>query len=133
MPNIGQGCGIAFEDSYLLVEILKKAKFRTEIPKLLQVFYRKRIVRTAIIQGLGRLNSEAIKILTPLLPIRSVVDIVLGPILPLIFRIQFAYCYLFCPEKVAADASIELAKEMNNRHEKDSEASWCSSKATQQV
>jgi len=133
MPNIGQGCGIAFEDSYLLVKILKKAKFRTEIPKLLQVFYRKRIVRTAIIQGLGRLNSEAIKILTPLLPIRSVVDIVLGPILPLIFRIQFAYCYLFCPEKVAADASIELAKEMNNRHEKDSEASWCSSKATQQV
>jgi zeaxanthin epoxidase len=130
MPNIGQGCGLAFEDSYLLVEILKSAKSRTEIPKLLQVFYKKRILRTAIIQGLGRLNSEAIKILTPLLPIRSIVDMVLGPILPLVFRIQFAYCYLFCPEKVAADDSIKLAKMMSIRHEEDSEASWRRSKAT---
>jgi zeaxanthin epoxidase len=55
---------------------------------------------------------------------------VLGPILPLVFRIQFAYCYLFCPEKVAADDSIKLAKMMSIRHEEDSEASWRRSKAT---
>jgi zeaxanthin epoxidase len=124
MPNIGQGCSIAFEDGYLLVEILKKAKLRSEIPELLQIFYRKRILRTAIIQGLGRLNSEAIKFLTPLLPIRNMVETILGPILPMIFRIQFAYCYLFCPKKVSATESIVLANKMKDRHRKESELSW---------
>ena len=71
--------------------LLKDIKNRQEIPHLLKKFYRKRIVRTAVIQGLGRLNSEAIKILTPLLPYRRFVDMVLTCISFAYSNIQFVF------------------------------------------
>ena len=52
------------------IKILEKVENRSEVPSTLDSFYKKRILRTAAVQGLGRMNSEAIKILTPLLPIR---------------------------------------------------------------
>ena len=83
---------------------------------MLKRFYRKRIVRTAAIQGLGRLNSEAIKILTPLLPYRRFVDTVLSPLLPLVFRLQFWYCYSFCPVNIDTEESLDLAKNMSEKY-----------------
>ena len=102
MPNIGQGAGLAFEDGYELAKILEKVENRSEVPSALDSFYKKRILRTAAVQGLGRMNSEAIKILTPLLPIRPLVEYFIGPFLPLVFRTQFGYCYSFCPQKMDA-------------------------------
>ena len=78
MPNIGQGAGLAFEGCYELAKILEKVENRSEVPSTLDSFYKKRILRTAAMQGLGRMNSEAIKILTPLLPIRPLVEYFIG-------------------------------------------------------
>ena len=124
MPNIGQGCGLAFEDGYILSLLLKDMKTRREIPQVLKKFYRKRIFRTAVVQGLGRLNSEAIKLLTPLLPYRRFVDTVLTPFLPLVFRLQFWYCYSFCPINMDVDESLEQAKHMKEKFKRESKIAW---------
>ena len=124
MPNIGQGAGLAFEDGYELAKILEKVENRSEVPSALDSFYKKRILRTAAVQGLGRMNSEAIKILTPLLPIRPLVEYFIGPFLPLVFRTQFGYCYSFCPQKMDAGEARALADDMRARHKKEAEAAW---------
>ncbi len=130
MPNIGQGAGLAFEDGYELGEILKTVKKRSDVKTALQEFYRKRIIRTAAVQGLGRMNSEAIKILTPLLPIRPLVEYFIGPFLPLVFRVQFGYCYSFAPEKMRAMEARQLADEMRQRHRDEAEVAWREAEAT---
>ena len=81
---------------------------RSDVPAALSTFYRDRILRTAAVQGLGRMNSEAIKILTPLLPIRPLVEYFIGPFLPLVFRAQFGYCYSFCPAKMPSAEARRL-------------------------
>jgi zeaxanthin epoxidase len=70
------------------------------------------------------MNSEAIKILTPLLPIRPLVEYFIGPFLPLVFRTQFGYCYSFCPQKMDAEEARALADDMRARHKKEAEAAW---------
>jgi zeaxanthin epoxidase len=124
MPNIGQGTGLAFEDAFLLVELIESASSLAELPMLLRTYYEKRIIRTATIQGLGRMNSEAIKILTPLLPIKPLVDFVVSPFLPLVFQAQFGYCYAFSPAKETVVKSISDANRMQQRHSLESESSW---------
>ncbi|MBI20082.1 MAG: hypothetical protein CMB73_05855 [Euryarchaeota archaeon] len=127
MPNIGQGTGLAFEDGYVLAHMLAAVQSRSDIPRTLQRFYRCRIIRTSIIQGLGRLNSEAIKFLTPLLPIRSVVDFFLSPLLPRIFFLQFKYCYSLCPIRVESHDSVRIAAMMNERHFAETLSAWAGS------
>ena len=129
MPNIGQGAGLAFEDGFELANVLKTVTNRSEIPAALRSFYRRRIARTAAVQGLGRMNSEAIKILTPLLPIRPLVEYFIGPFLPLVFRAQFGYCYSFCPQKMDARDARALAEEMRARHKKEAEEAWADAEA----
>ena len=129
MPNIGQGAGLAFEDGFELAKVLKDVRSRSEIPAALRSFYRRRIARTAAVQGLGRMNSEAIKILTPLLPIRPLVEYFIGPFLPLVFRAQFGYCYSFCPQKMDARDARALAEEMRARHKKEAEEAWAEAEA----
>jgi zeaxanthin epoxidase len=73
---------------------------------------------------LGRLNSEAIKILTPLLPYRQFVDAVLSPLLPYVFRLQFWYCYSFCPVNIDAEESLELAKNMSKKYARETKLAW---------
>jgi len=124
MPNIGQGTGLAFEDGYELAKILKGVDKRSDVPAALDSFYRTRIIRTAAVQGLGRLNSEAIKILTPLLPIRPLVEYFIGPFLPLVFRVQFGYCYAFCPATMPAAEARQLADDMRLRHAAEAEVAW---------
>ena len=58
--------------------MLAPVRKRSQIPRTLNRFYYRRVFRTAAVQGLGRINSEAIKILTPLLPIRPLVEYVIG-------------------------------------------------------
>ena len=129
MPNIGQGAGLAFEDGFELAKVLEDVRSRSEIPAALRSFYRRRIARTAAVQGLGRMNSEAIKILTPLLPIRPLVEYFIGPFLPLVFRAQFGYCYSFCPQKMDARDARALAEEMRARHKKEAEEAWADAEA----
>ena len=124
MPNIGQGSGLAFEDAFVLSNLLGEVKHPHDIDGALKKYYAQRIWRTATIQGLGRMNSEAIKILTPLLPIKSLIDFVISPFLPLVFNAQFGFCYSFCPEKEAAVTSISSAARMNKRHIEECMESW---------
>ena len=124
MPNIGQGAGLAFEDGFELAKTIGAVEKRSDVPAALSKFYRDRILRTAAVQGLGRMNSEAIKILTPLLPIRPLVEYFIGPFLPLVFRAQFGYCYSFCPAKMPAAEARKLADEMRQRHAAEGEAAW---------
>jgi len=124
MPNIGQGTGLAFEDAFVLTELLSQVDCRSQLPGTLQEYYKKRILRTATVQGLGRINSEAIKLLTPLLPVRSLVDFVLTPVLPLVFNLQFQYCYSFCPVGTDRNVSKITAETMRRRHEKESRDAW---------
>jgi 2-polyprenyl-6-methoxyphenol hydroxylase-like FAD-dependent oxidoreductase len=124
MPNIGQGTGLAFEDGYVLADMLSTASTRADIPQILQRFYRKRIFRTATVQGLGRLNSEAIKLLTPFLFIRPVVNFLLSPLLPSVFYLQFLYCYSFCPSKISSQKSMKIASLMQLRHVGECKQAW---------
>jgi len=123
MPNIGQGTGLAFEDAYVLSTGLEQAE-TSSIQNKLQEYYKQRLFRTAAIQGFGRLNSEAIKILTPLLPIKQVVDVIVSPLLPLVFWAQFGYCYSFCPAKENVIDSLRIASQMNDRHKLESNEAW---------
>ncbi|CEG01042.1 Monooxygenase, FAD-binding [Ostreococcus tauri] len=124
MPNIGQGCGLAFEDAFVLADILSNVQDLGEIERSLKTYCAKRLGRTAAIQGLGRMNSEAIKILTPLLPIKPVIDFVVSPFLPFIFELQFGYCYSFCPSKENLEDSLSNASRMRNRHELECKDTW---------
>lgn len=108
----------------VLAKILRALKKRSDVPAALSSFYRDRIIRTAAVQGLGRMNSEAIKILTPLLPIRPLVEYFIGPFLPLVFRVQFGYCYSFCPAKMPAAEARRLADDMRERHAAEAEVAW---------
>lgn len=124
MPNIGQGTGLAFEDAYILSARLEHIKPDSSIDIILKEYYAQRLFRTATIQGLGRMNSEAIKILTPLLPIKPIIDSIVSPFLPIVFTIQFGYCYSFCPMKETEADSLVSAAKMDNRHRLESQRAW---------
>ena len=124
MPNIGQGTGLAFEDAYILSASLEDVKRDSSIDVVLRDYYTQRLFRTAAIQGLGRLNSEAIKILTPLLPIKPIIDSIISPFLPIVFSFQFGYCYSFCPAKENVADSLLAAAKMDCRHRLESRKAW---------
>jgi zeaxanthin epoxidase len=58
MPNLGQGGCQATEDGYRLGEELANVKHTSEIEGALQSYWKKRIVRTTIIQILAQLGSD---------------------------------------------------------------------------
>eukprot|EP00607_Mallomonas_marina_P010652 CAMPEP_0182422556 /NCGR_PEP_ID=MMETSP1167-20130531/8287_1 /TAXON_ID=2988 /ORGANISM="Mallomonas Sp, Strain CCMP3275" /LENGTH=463 /DNA_ID=CAMNT_0024600721 /DNA_START=45 /DNA_END=1433 /DNA_ORIENTATION=+ len=60
MPNLGQGGCQALEDAYVLTDKLCQVTEKDQIPSVLQEYYKSRIVRTAIIQGLSRFSSDII-------------------------------------------------------------------------
>lgn len=75
------------------------------------------------------MNSEAIKLLTPLLPIRPVVNLLVGPFLPVVFRVQFGYCYSYCPSLMPVEEAKANAERMRERHREDSERAWVEAEA----
>ena len=60
MPNLGQGGCQAIEDGYVLTDLLCTIDDKSQLKGVLQEYYRKRIVRSAIIQGMSRLSSDII-------------------------------------------------------------------------
>jgi len=58
MPNLGQGGCQATEDGYRLIEELATVSHTSEIEGALGVYSRKRVLRTAIIQGIAQLGSD---------------------------------------------------------------------------
>ena len=60
MPNLGQGGCQAIEDGFVLTDLLCTIDDKSQLKGVLQEYYRKRIVRSAIIQGMSRLSSDII-------------------------------------------------------------------------
>eukprot|EP01036_Dinobryon_divergens_P054478 gene54478-72800_t len=58
LPTLGQGGCQAIEDAYVLTECLCRVQDKREIPSALQEYYRKRILRTSIIQAMSRFSSD---------------------------------------------------------------------------
>lgn len=143
MPNLGQGGCQAMEDGYVLTNILKDVKSRSEIPGALQSFYKQRIVRTAAIQGLSRIASDLIigQFDTPMKitmnpftidspgGMKSFMTSFMKPILPIIFWVQFNYLYSFCPTCVPQDERDALVKAERNRAHVDAEKVWADARA----
>jgi len=113
MPNLGQGGCQAIEDAFVLTKLLCDVTDKEQIPEVLQEYYRQRIVRSAIVQGMSRLSSDIIisSFSTPFnldeflkegsgykyLNFRSLLTWNLQLFLPLIFYAQFGYLYSFAP------------------------------------
>lgn len=107
MPNLGQGGCQAIEDAYVIAEELASATSRDEIESKLKSYRRRRLVRSAAVQGLSRFASDIIirGFDTPAKIVLNdgikfenfnyagVVTKVLQPILPIFFDIQFNFLY----------------------------------------
>lgn len=61
MPNLGQGGCQAMEDAYVIAEKLRALRRRSEVPEALQDYYRSRLVRSAVVQGISRFSSELLR------------------------------------------------------------------------
>lgn len=110
MPNLGQGGCQAIEDAYVISEELGSAKSRTEITQKLKTYQRRRLVRSAAVQGLSRFASDIIirGFDTPAKIVweegknfprfencnyAGIVTRILQPILPIFFKVQFNFLY----------------------------------------
>ena len=127
MPNLGQGGCQAIEDAYAITELLCGINDKSEIPGALQQYYRKRIVRASIVQGMSRLSSDIIieAFSTPFsmsefmkegltyeyLRPASLLTSYLKYFLPYIFYGQFGYLYSFAPSPFTKDTISKLVKE----------------------
>lgn len=127
MPNLGQGGCQAIEDAYAITELLCGINSKSEIPDALQQYYRKRIVRASIVQGMSRLSSDIIieAFSTPFsmsefmkeglsyeyLRPASLLTSYLKYFLPYIFYGQFGYLYSFAPSPFTKDTIAKLVKE----------------------
>jgi len=143
MPNLGQGGGQAMEDGFVLANLLSEVKSRSEVPSTLSKYYRHRIARTSVIQGLSRFASDVIvnQFDTPckvvsLFPLKienfgplSIMTSLLKPVMPLIFYLQFKYLYMFAPERIPDEARDDLVKTERNRARKLAQAAWAAKKA----
>jgi zeaxanthin epoxidase len=109
MPNLGQGGCQAIEDAYVLMEELGSATKRSEVAGKLQTYQRRRLIRSAAVQGLSRFASDIIirGFDTPAkiskdengnwqfenLNYAGIVTKMLQPILPIFFIVQFNFLY----------------------------------------
>lgn len=110
MPNLGQGGCQAIEDAFVISQELAGAKYRREVTEKLNRYARRRLVRSAAVQGLSRFASDIIirgfdtpaKIIWDdgkMLPsfenfsYAGIVTRILQPILPVFFSVQFNFLY----------------------------------------
>lgn len=137
MPNLGQGGCQAIEDSYELAQQLCSITDKTQIPNALQEYYRNRIVRSAIVQGLSRLSSDVIiaAFSTPFrlseylknkenykyLKFNSIATWYLQPFLPLIFYAQFGFLYSFRPAIFSKEEIQKLVDDSLKRNKAEAE------------
>ena len=136
MPNLGQGGCQAIEDGYVLSGLLAEIDDRSQIKGALQQYYRERIVRSAIVQGLSRLSSDIIisAFTTPFkfsefleegfsykyLNFPSLMTWNLKNVLPAIFYAQFGYLYSFAPSSFTQDFISKLVEKIQFRHKSES-------------
>ena len=127
MPNLGQGGCQAIEDSFVLTKLLCSAEDKADIPFLLQQYYKERIVRASIVQGLSRFSSDIIisAFNTPFLmnefmkeglnykylKTSSLLTAQLRFVLPFIFYAQFGYLYSFAPSSFSKETIDKLVKD----------------------
>ena len=107
---IGQGGCQAIEDAYVIAEELASVQSRTEISDKLKSYHKRRLVRSAVVQGLSRFASDIIiqGFDTPAKIVwteeeswprfenfnyAGIVTRLLQPFLPLFFSLQFNYLY----------------------------------------
>ena len=111
MPNLGQGGCQAVEDAMVLAQELKATTSRTQVPAALENYQKRRLVRSAAVQGLSRFASDIIirgfdtpaKVVldsNAALGVRfencnyaGIVTRMLQPILPIFFAVQFNFLY----------------------------------------
>jgi zeaxanthin epoxidase len=124
MPNLGQGGCQAIEDAWVLSEMLCGVTDKSQIPDALQQYYRQRIVRSAIVQGMSRFSSDIIisAFSTPFkfdeflkegfsykyLTFPSLMTNILQVVLPYIFYMQFGYLYSFSPSTFSEEQIGDL-------------------------
>jgi hypothetical protein len=41
-----------------------------------------------------------------------------------VFRLQFWYCYSFCPINIDTEESLELAKNMSKKYARETKLAW---------
>eukprot|EP00620_Florenciella_sp_RCC1587_P016849 CAMPEP_0182559554 /NCGR_PEP_ID=MMETSP1324-20130603/2631_1 /TAXON_ID=236786 /ORGANISM="Florenciella sp., Strain RCC1587" /LENGTH=556 /DNA_ID=CAMNT_0024771825 /DNA_START=93 /DNA_END=1763 /DNA_ORIENTATION=+ len=106
MPNLGQGGCQAIEDAQVLSEVLSglESKSSASVAEALATYKDRRLVRSAAVQGLSRFASDIIirGFDTPAKVVdgrfenfnyAGIVTRMLQPILPVFFKIQFAFLY----------------------------------------
>lgn len=107
MPNLGQGGCQAIEDAFVLEQELQTITSRSQIKDKLGRYRERRLIRSAVVQGLSRFASDIIirgfdtpaKIVTtPSFKLENfnyagIVTKILQPILPIFFSIQFNFLY----------------------------------------
>jgi len=142
MPNLGQGGCQAMEDGFTLREMLREVKHRSEVPDVLQNYYKARIFRTAAVQFLSRIASDLLLdtftfpwkadegLSAPYGPGRgdfnynAVLLNYLRHLLPGIFVGQFTFLYSFHPFKWTSDEVKALVKRVMDRHKLDAKEAW---------
>ena len=138
MPNLGQGGCQAFEDGFVLSNLLCSVTDKNQIPNILQDYYRKRILRSAVVQGLSRFSSDVIisAFTTPFQPgeffkeglsykyltVQSFMTFLLRAVLPAIFYGQFSFLYSFAPKSYTKEQITDLAKNTFNRNKNEAES-----------
>jgi len=108
MPNLGQGGCQALEDALIISEEVTKIQSRSELTGALQTYRNRRLTRSAAVQGLSRFASDIIirgfdtpckigfydgAFLFENVNYAGIVTRLLQPILPIFFKIQFAFLY----------------------------------------
>lgn len=120
------------EDAYVLTDELCDLTDKSQIPSALQSYYRRRIMRSAVVQGLSRFSSDIIinAFSTPFDPQEfvkeglgykhlsypSILTWNLKSFLPLIFYAQFSYLYSFAPSNFEKGTIEKLVKESLQRN-----------------
>jgi zeaxanthin epoxidase len=142
MPNLGQGGCQAMEDAFAILERFQTVKRRTEVPDLLQDYYRSRVIRASAIQGLSRIASDLL-LSTFTFPWKpeeglsgpygkgmgdfnsdAVIVNYLKYLLPTIFNVQFSFLYSYHPYKWTAKEVKELVGTVMDRHRVQAEEAW---------
>ena len=127
MPNLGQGGCQAMEDGFVLTNLLCSVTDKSQLKSTLQDYYSRRIVRSAIVQGMSRASSDIIitafstpfnfgefmkeglkyKYLVP----QSIATSYLQLFLPIIFYAQFGYLYSFSPSNFGREKIKKYVKD----------------------
>jgi len=142
MPNLGQGGCQAMEDGYVLMSKLRSVRHRSEVPDVLQDYYRTRILRTAGVQFLSRIASDLLldTFTFPWKPTEglsaphgkgrgdfnynAVLINYLRYLLPPIFNLQFSFLYSMHPFKWTESEVQALVKRVQDSHREKALASW---------